>query len=150
MIYKYFLTFLLLVVTGLLQNTNLLTFYQIKPNLMLVFLIASSFFIPSLFIYLGLVLLSGILAGFRNGLELERIVLGLLGIWSFSLGRFLGWKLIYNNFFLIGISTPTFYLLTNPAFILSNWSIVLVELVYNLILGAVVFKVFEKVIYGQT
>lgn len=140
---RYPLIFLLLILAGLLQNTDVLNFYQIKPNLVLVFLIAISFFIPNFLTYLGLVLVGLILIAFRPGFEPEAAVLGLLAVLSFSLVRFLNLQMVYNNFLLIGASTLLFYLLTAPSFILQNPLLVFGEMVYNLVLGVIFFRIFE-------
>lgn len=141
---KLILIFSLIIILGLLQNTGILSFYGVKPNLLLAFLISISFFTHDFLIYLSFILISVILLNFQIGFALEQIIFALLTIVAFFIGRRLHWKHIFNNLLLIGASTILFYLLTSPDFLISNWLTVLLETIYNLIFGLVFFKFFEK------
>jgi hypothetical protein len=124
--------FLLTIFLALLQNTNLLIFYGIKPNLVLVFLIALSFFITDIFIYLYFVLVGVIFLGF------EQLAIALPAILSFAVGRRLHWQPFFNNLLLVSAGTIVFYLLV-------GWSsVVLGEIIYNLVVGSAFFALIEK------
>ena len=145
---KYIFCFLLLVIAGLLQNTGILNFYEIKPNLILVFLITLVFFISDLPIYLGFTFLGMTLLSFRGGLEADRIIIGLLSLFTFATERFLNLQLTNNHLVMVGFSTIAFYLLTAPGLILAAWPVVIGEIVYNLFIGVLMFRLLKQ-LYGQ-
>lgn len=141
---RYLLLFFLLILAGFLQNTDVFNIYGIKPNIMLVFLIACSFFISDFLIYSSLVLAAVILLIFPGGFFVDGIILGGLSILAYSLVRFFDLRIFYGNLLLVALLTPLFYLLTAPAFILAYPFLVFGEIFYNLVLGVILFKTFEK------
>jgi hypothetical protein len=142
-LYKYIFLVLLVILVGILQSTTVLNLYGIKPNLLLIVLIAASFFVSDTLIYLSLVFLGMIMLSFKGGFELEQLVLGILSIASFFAGQRLHWQPFLMNLFFIGIGTIIFYFMISPAFIFNNSLLVSGEVIYNLALSAIFFKLFS-------
>lgn len=140
---KFTLAVLIFVLAGLFQNTEFFTVFGIKPNLLLIALVAISFFIKGIQAYLNFVLASIMLSSVSGGISTEQIVLAGLALAAFPAGRYLHWQPVFNNFLIIGVATALFYLFTAPAFMLSGWQVVVGEIVYNLFVGYLLFKTFE-------
>ena len=136
--------FLTVFVSGLLQNTNILNVYGIKPNITLAVLIAASFFLADFLVYLAAVLFVIVILIFQGSFQAEQLILGLLAIAAFFAEKQLHWRPILGNLVLIGAGTVIFYLLSSPAFLIGNPALVLGELAYNLFLGIIFFKIFES------
>lgn len=140
---KQAVLFLAVFVSGLLQSTDILNIYGIKPNIVLAVLIAASFFLTNFLIYFSLILLAIITLLFQGGLQSEQLILGILASAAFLAEKKLHWWPILNNLVLIGMGTVIFYLLSSPAFLIGNPLLVLGELTYNLVLGSLFFKLFH-------
>lgn len=132
------------VLAGMLQNTGFFVAFGIKPNLLLVAMVAISFFIKDIWTYLSFVLAAVVLVIVGGGIALEQIVLAGLGLAAFPVGRYLHWQPFFNNFLMIGAGTVLFYLLTAPAFLISDWQAVVGEIVYNLVWGWIFFELFSR------
>ncbi len=141
---RFFILLLTVVLAVILQNTGLLNVYGIKPNLALASLVSVSFFAADLASYIFLVVAALIGLKFRASFEVDSLIMAGLSLASFVMGRRLQWKPIINNILLIGGGTILFYLLASPGFIAANSQIVIGELVYNVVLGTIIFKIFEE------
>ncbi len=134
----------IVIVAGLIQNTGFLVFYGIKPNLLLVALIALSFFLTDLFIYAGFIMLAIILLTISGGCCLDSTVFAAIVFAAPFIGRRLHWQPLLNNLLLVGAGTFLFYLSASPVFLITNWMLVIGELIYNLVMGWILFEVFER------
>ena len=141
--WKFLLVLLIILLAGLLQNTDFLTVAGVKPNLLLAVLIAASFFIEEAAIYILLVLISAILLKFNAGLEPESVAFALVALAGGLIGKRLSWLPIFNNLALVGAGTIIFYVLTAPAYFVSNFTGFGIELIYNLALSIILFKSLE-------
>ena len=141
---NFFVLLLIVLSAVLLQNTGFLNVYGVKPNLVMAVLISISFFAADLASYIFLAVAALVGLKFRAGFEIESLIIIGLSRASFVMGRRLQWKPFINNAVLIGVGTILFYLLAAPGFIASNLPMVLGELVYNVILGTIIFKIFES------
>lgn len=138
--YKLIILFLLVAALGILQNTDILNVYGVKPNLILAFLIATSFFLDSIPLFLLLVIVSAVFLRFSGGWEWELLVLAVLVVFAAWTGRIIAWRPVFSVAFLIGIGTMLFYLAVGRQFLLAAWPTVLGEMGYNAILGVLVYK----------
>lgn len=124
------------------QGEEFFTWFGIKPNLVLGVLIAGVLFLDWLW-YGSLLIIGALGLEFYPGIGMLVIALMGAGILIFWLTR----KFLAEGFFAIFIlglaGTVAFYLILSPGFIWSNPSMVLVEAVYNLIIGAVLYGVLR-------
>ena len=141
---RFLLVLLIVLLAGVLQNTHFLNLAGVKPNLLLVVLIAASFFIEEATVYILLVLIAAILLKFQASLELELVVFALLALAAGLIGKRLHWLPIFNNLVLVAGATVLFYLLTEPAYLVGSLGAVGIELVYNLFFGIVFFKLLGQ------
>lgn len=126
---------------GLIQNTELLNFFNIKPNLALAVLTAFSFFVSDWLGYLILVLLAGIFLRFQSGFELVNLTFIFVVLALFAIGKKLPGQGVVNNIFLIFLGTVSLYLIADFNFLSGYPIVVLKELIYNIILGTAIFSV---------
>lgn len=133
------LTLLLIVVA---QSFNLLNFFSVKVNLILVFLVVLSFFLESSKTYLLILVLASVLSSLNAWISREFIAIFIVGLVALFLRKkFFSPSLITNAIFIV-IATFILYLILSPAFIFS--SIFLIELIFNEIAGAILFILFAK------
>lgn len=130
---------ILVVLAGLIQNTNALTFWGVKPNLTLVLLITLTFFLGETISYLLLLFLVVVILKRGGGFDAGVLALTVLALASFWFSRKLPGQAFLNNIFLLAAGTLAFYLLTDFRFLGSDFLAVLEEMVYNVILGIVIF-----------
>lgn len=135
---------LFLTLAALLQNTSALNILGIKPNLTLVVLITLSFFVGELVTYSILLLLMGLLLRVGGGFEPTILALTILALLVFGLGRHLAGKPFFNNIFLVAAGTLAFYVLADFRFLARDFLGVLGEMVYNVILGVIIFLLARR------
>ena len=141
---KFVLVFLLVILFGLLQSTNLVMIAGVKPNLLLVLLIALAFFVEDIWTYGFFILLAGGLLktqGFFTPDLVVFTVLVMASAWAANTWHALP---AANNLILAGAATALFYLLTGPLYIVSNFSAFGIELVCNLVLAFILYQVFDS------
>ena len=134
---------------GFFQNTNLVNVGDVKPNLTLVVLIALSFFMTNFFYYLFLVLVAGIFLKFEAAFELNNLIFTFIIFAVYWLERKLPGRPFLNNIMLIAVSTLIFYALADFAFLNSYPLTVFKEVVYNIILGILVFLISRRSLFHE-
>ena len=139
---------ILVLVSALLQNTEFLSFYGIKINLVLALLLTFGFFIHNFWHYLTLSLEGILLLKISPGLDKQTLALFILVIAAFYLKKYLFWQPIINNVFLIIVATALFYLLIDFDFLIYNTATIILEAVYNVICGLVLYLILKR-IYGE-
>jgi len=140
---KFIVIFLLIVVLGVLQNTNLLMFAGIKPNLLLAIIIGLAFFIEDAWLYGFFAILSAVFLSVGGFFTPEILVFILLAVIAFWAAARWHTQPFLNYLILIGALTFIFYLLTSPFYIISNPVGLFIELAYNAVLGALLYKTLE-------
>ncbi|HEY4475784.1 MAG TPA: hypothetical protein VJB92_03660 [Candidatus Paceibacterota bacterium] len=141
--------FILVAAAGLIQNTDTLNAFGIKPNLALAVLVALAFFITTLFVYSALVLTAVAFLRFEGGFELSTLVFAIVAFLVFWLCEKLPGKNFINNILSIGLATLVFYLAADPAFFINDTISVIKEGVYNIIIGSAVFALASAFVYGK-
>lgn len=131
---------------SLIQNTDLLNFFNIKPNLTLAVLITISFFMADWIGYLILVLLAGIFLRFQTGFDLINFAFAFIVLTLFSLVRKLPGQGLVNNIFLVFLGTVALYLIADFNFLYYYPITVLKELIYNIILGTAIFAITTELL----
>ena len=111
--------------------------FGVKPNLALVAVIVASFFVKNIWEALLLVILSATMLKFKPVFGQEIIIFSLIGAAAIFLKRRLIWQPLINCLVLIATATVLFYIFLSPSLILST--IFLKEIIYNLILGVLIF-----------
>lgn len=137
-------TVIVLLLAGFIQNTALLNIGALKPNVSLVVLIVTAFFITNSLNYLILVLIAGVFLRFEPGLDLANIVFTMIALASFLAIKKMPGQPFLINLFLIALSTFVFYLVLDWRFLAGEAFIVGGEMVYNVILGSILFAFFDK------
>lgn len=146
---KSFITLSIVAVffAGLLQNTELISFYGVKINLVLVLVLLLGIFIDSFWQYLTLSLIGVLMIKITPGLDSQTLALLIIFLTAFYFKGHLFGKPIINSVFLIIAGTSLFYLLTDPKFLIHGTAIFSLELVYNAIGGLVGYLILEKIYY---
>lgn len=136
----FLLPILALFIAATLQSGELITFFGVKPNLVLVLLSTFSFFVPNLLTYAMLVLFGTAVLSFAPGLSWDNAALTLVALLFFYVrDRFLVIGLSASILFAI-FGTVLFYLLTSPTMLYDEVGVVLKELIYNALLGVTLFS----------
>ena len=137
---------ILFLIVGLLSFLQAFGFsiFNIKPNLALIAVIASSFFINNFWQGFLLIALAGLILKFAPGFEKEILIFSLIGLGAVSVRNRLPWHQFLVNLFLIATGTLVFYVILAPNLIISL--IFLKELFLNLIIGILIFA-FLNVIW---
>ncbi len=137
----FILAIFALIFAATLQNGSFLFAFGIKPNLVLVLLAIFVFFVQQLFPYAILVLIGATFLRFAPGFGWEVAVLTLVGLLFYYVrDRFLSSGLIGSLVFTL-FGTLLFYLLLEPAFLYHEGVVVAKELLYNGLLGAILFVI---------
>ncbi|MEK7192355.1 MAG: hypothetical protein AAB646_02485 [Patescibacteria group bacterium] len=140
---RVLISFTIIVLAGILQNSNFLNVLGIKPNLLLVALISLSFVINFFTNYLVFLLIGLFFLRFTMAPELEIFVFTVLSLAAFFLAKRLPWLWAANSIALIFSSTLIFYLLLKPSFIYNHFSVFIGEAIYNSLLGILVFLAIQ-------
>ncbi len=136
---------ILILLAGLLQNTELPSFYGVKINLVLVLLLTLSFFISDPRYYLVLALEGALLLKVSPGLDAQTIALLLLALSAFYLKKYLAWQPALSNVFLIAAATILFYIPVDFNFVIYNTPVLILEAIYNTLGGLVLYFALEKI-----
>lgn len=142
---RYLSISLLLVLTAFIQNTGFLSVAGIKPN----WLLAAMFFLVvinrPLTEYIIWSLLAAVLLRFGPEPLLWPQIAFLITVAAiFVLHHFLPWARHLNTVAIVILGTIIFYLLTAPTFIYQHWTVVLGEVVYNLVVVSVLIFIWPK------
>lgn len=140
---KFFLAFGLAAVVLFLQ-IELSYFLSFRPNLILAFLIAASFFY-NLGEILALALFSIFMLNWQPSLSFEILIILVFPVLAFYLRRVFPWQNWLNNLVLIFIGLVIFYLAVNP-FVFSFDNLKFQgEIIASLISGSINFAVFRRI-----
>lgn len=146
--FNFLIGILFMLAAALIQSTDLINFYGVKPNLVLVIVAVFLFFTDNFFEYL-IISLSGIAAlKFVSALEKESVVLFILLAVAYIFKKYLLHKSLIHILLLITFLTALFYFLIDFNFIILNPLIFILELVYNNFIGLALYLsanfIYEK------
>ena len=82
---------------GIVQNTNALLAFDVKPNLVLILLLVLAFFISDSVGYLILVFISGLTLRFKSGFEIGGAAVTLLALFIFLLRHIFYCAIFFAN-----------------------------------------------------
>lgn len=130
---------ILILLVGLLTLFQTLGFsiFGVKPNLALTAVVVASFFVANIWEGLVLILLAALFLKFNAVFSLDIVAFSLIGTAALIFKKYLIWQPLINCLILIGLASLGFYLFLSPSLILSR--IFLQEIIYNIILGLLVF-----------
>ncbi len=141
---KIFGISVLILVMGILQNTDLLLIAGVKPNLLLVLMIALAFFVEDAWLY-GFYILECVALLASGGLFAPEIVtfvlLLLAAAWVSARWHT---QAILTAGLVFAASTVFFYIFSEPTYLLSSPGLIGIELVYNVVVGLLLFKICEN------
>ncbi len=130
----------LLFVAALFQGTALLTIAGVKPNIVLVFLVALAFAASNFTIYFFFVLGGIFFLRFSPAFEVSLLALGAICLFVFIIKERLPWQEFVNCLICIAFATITFYLFLDTSFIGREPLTVLAEVAYNMAIGTAAFS----------
>ena len=136
----------IILLAGLLQQTNVFGIFGVKPNLLLAILIPATFFLDQMLMVVGLLAIALLVSDFRAGFAEESASLALLILAAPLLGRRLPWNPFVNNIILVAGFTLIFYLLTGPGYIFGAPLRILWEIVYNCLFATLFFNTLNACI----
>jgi hypothetical protein len=127
----------------IVQNSRLLDFWGINPNLILIFfflpLILEKEF-PKTLVFVFIILAFTVI--FLPFWTKEILILGGLAIIGLFLRKFLTGREFWDFLILIFLGTLGFYLINNFSYFFQNPLILISELIYNMFLGSLLFFIF--------
>lgn len=140
----------LLVAAAALMQGRTLAVAGVAPNLILLTLLISGFFIDSPAVYIALTLLASVLAratpSVFDPVSASVFVVGVLGFFA---ERRLVWPSFVGTVMLSAGATVAAYLLVQPSFLWTSFGAFAGELLYNVVVGLVLFAAY-KFFFGDT
>lgn len=118
------------------------TILNVKPNLALAAVIASAFFIASIWEGLFLILLAGLILKFGPIADSSILLFEAIAFASVFSIRYLPWQAVFNNIFLILAGTGIFYFVLARDLLLSFGFFK--ELGLNITIGALLFALLKN------
>ncbi|MDP2696436.1 MAG: hypothetical protein Q8O87_04300 [bacterium] len=137
-------TGLLIVSASMIQSTNFLVVGGAKPNLVLAALAVLAILNWPLIEYLTWMLVAAILLKFSPILSWISVVFLITAVKMFFINRFLPWSRYLSGIVVIISGTAVFYILGAPIFLYHQWPTVLLELVYNVVVGVILIMIWPK------
>ncbi len=132
-----------LFVAGVLQSSELITAWGVKPNLILVLLAVFSLFAAHWFSFAVLAIFGATIVHFAPGFSWESAAIVLLAFLFFYVrDRFLSAGLLVSVLFVM-FGTVFFYLLVSPSVLYDEVGVIAHELVYNVLLGVIFFFISD-------
>jgi len=151
---------LILVATAaILQQIPWLQFAGVRPNWTLAALLLAIFLVRGWVEYLVLVVAAAaLLLPLPNQLLISEInswggaaaALAATAVAAYLIRQILPWQSFLNYLLLVVLGTAGFYLLLDRAFLISRGPLFFQELLYNLILGAVLFIAVTRIYHKKT
>lgn len=134
-----------ILISGLLQKTQLADFYGIKVNLVLVLILILAILIDNPWHYLVLVFWGSLLLKIGSGLSWQNLILVLVAAAAFFGKKYLAGKPMVNVLVLIIGGTAIFYALLDFRFLISYPAAILTEIIYNTAAALIFYNVFNAI-----
>lgn len=146
-----FLTDVVLVfLFGLIQSFSLISFYGVKPNLLLSLLTVLLFSVENFWQYLILVLTALISLKYSNFITKELAIFGIVMLLAFYFKRYLAEHEFLAIFSITVVLTIIFYVAIDYNFIINNLSSFLLELIYNLLASIIFWLMLDSAMRHHT
>lgn len=129
---------------GLVQSFSLISFYGVKPNVLLSLLTVLLFSVENFWEYLLLVLTAVISLKYSHFITRELAVFGIIMLLAFYLRKYLTEHEFLAIFPVTIVLSFIFYAAIDFNFIITNFNSFLLELVYNALASLVFWLIFEK------
>ncbi len=120
---------------GILQNTELVTIFGVKPNLVLAFLIALAFSLRDFWRYLAVLLTAVLFLQYQHSFDLGVVLLAAIALAIFLFTERFPARTFVNVAIAVSGGTLAFYALVQFPFLLREPLTVFLELVYNVVGG---------------
>lgn len=124
---------IILILAGLLQQTQFLSVLGIKPNLALVVILSSVYFIKDRRFFILLSIIGALLTMMAPGLSPALIISIALPIFFYLIKNIIPWQPLFSTLIFIFITT----------IILDYPNVFLAEIIYNISLGFVLYFIFK-------
>ncbi len=129
---------------ALIQSTDFVNVFGVKPDLLLVGLIVAIAFVPTFIHYCALVILGVLSLRFSLTFGKEFPIVGVIALVAFFISERLPGKAWINMILLIVIGTVAWYFLVDSSFIPEHPGIVFQEIAYNSIVGMALFWIAKR------
>jgi hypothetical protein len=123
---------------GLIQSFSLISFYGIKPNLLLSLLTVLMFSVKDFWQYLILVLTGLIALKYSNLISSELLAFGAIMFLAFYFKKYFTEHEFLAIFCITAILSIVFYALTDYGYIVNNFGSFALEIIYN-VLASIIF-----------
>lgn len=143
-LYQSLVSFLIVALAAYAQVEGILKIGDVNPNLVLVAVIAFSFFAANFLHLLALILCAALLLMWQPGISYELLAFVALLSGAVFLKRFIRWQMALTSTALIGSVTLLYAIAANPEFVMRHPFILFGEFVYNMALGSVLFVIFGQ------
>lgn len=131
---------LLVLLATALQAGGGISLYGVKPNFIISVLVVISFFIDNLALYLLLILLATLGVSFGPGISKEGVAIVLVALAAFVGKSRIVWPELWGAGIATALATVGLYLLIDPVFIWQHPGLLLLEVVYTVIIGLLLFE----------
>ena len=131
-------------IAALLQATPWVALWGVKPNILFVALVIVAVSTESISMFAGVVVLGTAIAYNVSFISWGAAVSMLVSCGSFFLVRRLPWRTLMNIVSVIAVGTAGFYILIAPTYVFQEMSVVLLEVLYNVLIGVGLYVCFAK------
>ena len=135
----------LLFLSASLQGASNLSWFGVRPDVPLAFLVALAFVMEDFFIYVGLVLIAGALVGPVPGFSIEELVFILVLVAVFFLRERLPIRSLFATASSAAGATLVFYLAVDASFLTADSVAVFFEMIYNALLAALFYGIVSRI-----
>ena len=141
------IAFVTILIAAALMHSGLTRVFGIAPNLVLVSLVVFSFFSDNILFFALLTILGSILVRATPAIfDPLATVTTVLALLVFIFERRMVWPGSVGTAIMVGITTVLTYAFINLSFLASHFGLVLAELVYNVVIGLILFECVHLVI----
>jgi len=143
------LDIILVAIMGFLQSSSLMSFYGIKINISMVFLIVLIFSVKNYWQYSILLLVSLISLKYFSAPSKELVIFGLLMFFAFNFRKMFSEHKLFSITILVILLTPIYYLFIDYKFVFTDFNIFIKEMVLNMVIAAIFGYLYQHKAYEK-
>lgn len=148
---QFIIVCVVLLVLALLQQAPALSWFGVRPNLPLSFLVAVAFILSDFFIFAGLCLIAVALIGPTSGLSFEKSVFVALLVAVFFVRERIPLRPLSGIFCMTAIVTLAFYGIVDAGFLAFDSIAVFYEMIYNALIAMGFYIGLRRIfLHGKT
>ncbi len=140
-----------LVIFAILQRSPELSWFGVRPNIILSLMVVLGFVVGDFFVYAALAFIAVALIGPAKGFSFEELILLLLFFGLYFVRRYVPMHPLFSAVLLTSGGTLLWYLIVDPGFIAADFIAVLIEMFYNAVIAVLAYLGFERAFpHGKT